>query len=96
VIIRERPPPRPTPVPGKTITRWLPPVPVPPRSLVVDRFPAPEVPPDIIMERWTPYGPPPERRTIVKPAPPPIKYPHPTHTVVIHDKPPVCVVRKFE
>ncbi|CAM4748479.1 unnamed protein product [Rotaria magnacalcarata] len=96
VIIRERPPPRPTPVPGKTITRWLPPVPVPPRSLVVDHFPAPEVPPDIIMERWTPYAPPPERRTIVKPAPPPIKYPHPTHTVVIHDKPPVHVVRKFE
>ncbi|CAF3225581.1 unnamed protein product [Rotaria socialis] len=96
IIFRERPPPRPAPVPGKTTIRPLPPVPVPPRSLVVERFPAPEMPPDIILERWTPYGPPPERRTIVKPAPPPMKYPRPTHTVVIHDEPPVHVVRKFE
>ncbi|CAF5193954.1 unnamed protein product, partial [Rotaria magnacalcarata] len=51
---------------------------------------------DIIIERWLPYGPFPERRTITQPAPPPVKYPSPTHTVIIHDKGPVVVVDKFQ
>ena len=51
---------------------------------------------DIIIERWLPYGPPPERRTIVQHAPPPQDYLRPTHTVIIHDKTPVRIVRKIE
>ncbi|CAF1386996.1 unnamed protein product [Rotaria magnacalcarata] len=96
LIIRERPPVPPLRVPSETITRWLPPVQLPPRSLVIERFPASETPQDIIIERWLPYGPAPERRTIVKPAPPAMKYPLPTHTIIIHDKAPARIVRKIE
>ncbi|CAM4940027.1 unnamed protein product [Rotaria socialis] len=96
LIIRERPPVPPPRAPSETITRWLPPVPLPPRSLVIERFPASETLQDIIIERWLPYGPAQERRTIVKPAPPPFKYPLPTHTVIIHDKAPTRIVRKIE
>ncbi|CAM4834545.1 unnamed protein product, partial [Rotaria magnacalcarata] len=75
---------------------WLPPVPLPPRSLVIERFPASETLQDIIIERWLPYGPASERRTIVQPAPPAMKYPLPTHTIIIHDKAPARIVRKIE
>ena len=51
---------------------------------------------DIIIERWCPYGPQSERRTIVQPAPPPMKYPAPTHTVVVYDAIQPNIVRKFE
>ncbi|CAF4914671.1 unnamed protein product, partial [Rotaria magnacalcarata] len=45
----------------------LPAVPVPPRSVVIERYPpAPEKPRDIIIERWLPYGPESARRTIVQ------------------------------
>ncbi|CAF4649260.1 unnamed protein product, partial [Rotaria magnacalcarata] len=50
-----------------TVTRVLPAVPVPPRSVVIERYPpAPEKPRDIIIERWLPYGPESARRTIVQ------------------------------
>jgi hypothetical protein len=103
------------------VTRYLPPIPVPPRSLVVERYPpAPEKPRkriififlflfllsqivvffcylgDIIIERWCPYGPQPERQQIVQPAPPPIKYPAPSHTVIVYDSVQSNIVRKFE
>ncbi|CAF4921933.1 unnamed protein product, partial [Rotaria magnacalcarata] len=96
LIIRERPPVPPLRVPSETITRWLPPVPLPPRSLVIERFPASETLQDIIIERWLPYGPASERRTIVQPAPPAMKYPLPTHKIIIHDKAPARIVRKIE
>ncbi|CAM2713391.1 unnamed protein product [Rotaria socialis] len=96
LIFRERPPSPPDCGPPQITERCLPPVPVPPRSLVVERFPPMEKPRDIIIERWLPYGPFPERRTIVRPAPPPINYPNPTHTLIIHDKCPVVFVDKFQ
>ncbi|CAF5095044.1 unnamed protein product, partial [Rotaria magnacalcarata] len=96
LIFRERPPVRPVPPPPQKTEICLPPVPVPPRSLIVECFPPMEKPRDIIIERWLPYGPFPERRTITQPAPPPVKYPSPTHTVIIHDKGPVVVVDKFQ
>ena len=51
---------------------------------------------DIVIERWLPYGPQPERRTIVQHAPPPIKYPAASHTVIVYDAVPSNIVRKFE
>lgn len=51
---------------------------------------------DIVIERWLPYGSSSERRTIVEPAPPPIKYPEPTHTIIIHDNVDARTNRKFE
>jgi hypothetical protein len=51
---------------------------------------------DIIIERWTPYGPQPERPKIVQPAPPPINYPAPSHTVIVYDNVQSNIVRKFE
>jgi hypothetical protein len=97
LTLRERPPTPPARVSGETITRYLPPIPLPPRSLVIERFPpALEKPRDIIIERWCPYGPQPERREIVHPAPPPIKYPAPSHTVVVYDPVQPNIVRKFE
>jgi hypothetical protein len=50
---------------------------------------------DIIIERWCPYEQP-ERQEIVHPAPPPIKYPPPTHTVIVYDPVQSNIVRKFE
>ncbi|CAF1130148.1 unnamed protein product [Rotaria sp. Silwood1] len=97
LILRERPPIPPPRISGGTIIRPLPPIPVPPRSLIIKRFPsAPAKPRDIIIERWAPYGPQPKRPEIVQPAPPPIKYPAPFHHVIIYDNVQSKVVRKFE
>jgi hypothetical protein len=97
LILRERPPIPPPRIPGETKIVYLPPVPVPPRSLIVERYPpAPKKPGDIIIERWLPYGAESERRTIHQYAPPPIKYPAPTHTVIVYDAAPATIVRKFE
>lgn len=51
---------------------------------------------DIVIERWLPYGPQAEPRTIVKPAPPAVPYPEPTHTIIQYDGLQSKVVRKFE
>ncbi len=51
---------------------------------------------DIIIERWCPYEPQPERQQIVQAAPPPIKYPAPSHTVIVYDSVQSNIVRKFE
>ncbi|CAF1456067.1 unnamed protein product [Adineta ricciae] len=69
LVLRERPPLPPSPIPSETVIRRIPGLPPPPRSIIVERFPAPpEKPRDIIIERWLPYGPAPERRTIVEEA----------------------------
>ena len=96
-------------------TRYLPPVPVPPRSVIIERFPVQKKPgkiiiffyfcfrffvffllADIIIERWIPYGPQAERPIVIQPAPPAIKYPLPTHTIVIYDANPSRVTTKLE
>ncbi|CAF4237669.1 unnamed protein product [Rotaria sp. Silwood2] len=101
LILRERPPTPPIST-GQCIfcfivTRSLPPIPVPPRSVVIERFPPlPEKPRDIIIERWIPYGSQTQRRTIVQRAPPAVQYPQPSHTVVIYEAVQQRIVRKFE
>ncbi|CAF5105672.1 unnamed protein product, partial [Rotaria sp. Silwood1] len=80
-----------------TVTRTLPPLSVPPRSVVIERYPPlPEKPRDIIIERWIPYGRQTERHTIVQQAAPPIEYPKPSCTIVIYEVPQARIVRKFE
>lgn len=97
IILRERPPTPPARPKSQTTTRYLPPIPLPPRSLVIERLPpAPDKPRDIVIERWLPYGPQSEARTIVQPAPPPIPYPAPTHTIIEYDGLQSNIVRKFE
>ncbi|CAF4224370.1 unnamed protein product [Rotaria sp. Silwood2] len=97
LILRERPPTPPPILPSETITRMLPPLPTPQRSVVIERYPPlPEKPRDIIIERWIPYGRQIERRTIVQPAPPAREYPRASCTVVIYEGPQARIVRKFE
>ncbi|CAF3669524.1 unnamed protein product, partial [Rotaria sp. Silwood1] len=106
LIIKEVRPPQPPPPPPLTrlislfcftVTRYLPPIPVPPRSVVIERYPPlPEKPRDIIIERWLPYGPQPERRTIVEPAPPPIPYPEPRNKIITYDAVEARTVRKIQ
>ncbi|CAF3766808.1 unnamed protein product [Rotaria sordida] len=92
LILRERPPTPPTlpeHIPSETTTRYLPAVPTPPRSVIVERYPSlAEMPRDIIIERWIPYGPQPQpqtaRRTIVECAPPAIEYPPPQNMTIIY------------
>ncbi|CAF3025343.1 unnamed protein product [Rotaria sp. Silwood2] len=80
-----------------TEIRTLSPIPVPPRSVIIERFPpTPERPRDIVIERWIPYGPRPERRTVVEPAPPAITYPRPTHTIIVYETVQTRITRRFE
>ncbi|CAF3387523.1 unnamed protein product [Rotaria socialis] len=97
LILRERPPPVVRGCSSETTIRYLPAIPVPPRSVVVERFPPPpEKKGDIIIERWLPYGPPPERPTIVQ-RPHPIKeYPAPSITIHAYDNVQMRIVRKVE
>ena len=97
LILRERPPIPPARIAGETVIHQLPPVPLPPRSLIIERFPdCPPKPRDIIIERWLPYSAVTERRKIIQHAPPAIKYPAPTHTVIIYDTHQSRVVQKIE
>ncbi|CAF1566991.1 unnamed protein product, partial [Rotaria sordida] len=78
LILRERPPTPPKYTVGETVTRYLPEIPVPLRSVVIERLPPlREKPRDIIIERWLPYRSLSQRRTIVERAPPAIIYPEP-------------------
>lgn len=96
LILRERPPV----VHGsasETTIRYLPAIPVPPRSVVVERFPPPPAKKgDIIIERWLPYGPQPERPTIVQRAPANIEYQQPSITIHAYDNVQLRIVRKVE
>ncbi|CAF4396949.1 unnamed protein product, partial [Rotaria sordida] len=75
----------------------LPAIPVPPRSVVIERFlPPPEKPRDIIIERWIPYGPQPVRRTIIEHAPPGIQYPQSSDTMIIYSAGETLRAQKFE
>ncbi|CAF2657893.1 unnamed protein product [Rotaria sp. Silwood2] len=97
LILRERPPVPPARIPGETVIRHLPSVPLPPRSVQIERFSdCPEKPRDIIIERWLPYAAGTERREIVEHAPPPLKYPAPTHTVIIYDSVQPVINQKIE
>ncbi|CAF1284023.1 unnamed protein product [Rotaria sordida] len=97
LILRERPPTPPRCIGSETVTRCLPAIPVPPRSVVIERLPSlPAKPRDIIIERWLPYKSLGQRRTIIQRAGPPIVYPAPRHTIIIYGAAESRIVRKFE
>lgn len=51
----------------------LPALPIPPRSVIIERLPPiPSKPQDVIVERWLPYRTQEKRRVIVQRAPPPV------------------------
>lgn len=55
------------------ITKTLPPLPIPPRSVIIERLPPlPPKPHDVIVERWLPYRTTEKRKVIVQRAPPPV------------------------
>jgi hypothetical protein len=77
------------------VIKKLPPIPVPPRSVVVERFPpAPPRPRDVVIERWVPYSKEPQKRKIITyRAPPPQPYPAPRNTIIAYEPPQANVVR---
>lgn len=96
LVLREQPPRAPAAIAPETQVRHLPPIPVPPRSVIIERFPPlPDRPRDIIIERWLPYQSTGPRRTIVEPAAPPIKYPEPYMQIICYQGVKSCIMRRF-
>ncbi len=98
MVLRERPPRAPVPIPPQTIIKKLPPIPVPPRSIVVERYPAiPPRPRDIIIERWLPYSKEPKKRKVITYRAPPIRpYPPPRNTIIVYEPVHANVVRSVQ
>ena len=68
---------------AKTITRTLPPVPPPPRAVILEKLPPlPAKPRDIIIERWIPYEAMQNRQVIVQRAKETKPYPPPKNVVI--------------
>ncbi|CAF5211241.1 unnamed protein product, partial [Rotaria magnacalcarata] len=77
--------------------RKLPALPVPPRSVIIERLPPlPPKPRDIIIERWIPYGSMSHRKTIVQRAEAAKPYPKPRNIIIQYEAPLVRVVRQFQ
>jgi hypothetical protein len=75
----------------------LPAIPVPPRSVIIERLPAaPPRPRDIVIERWIPYGPRGARRTIVQRAGAARAYAAPRNVIIQYEPAQVRVVRNFQ
>lgn len=65
------------------MTKALPPIPPPPRSVIIERLPTlPPKPRDIIIERWIPYEFTQKRRVIVDRAEPSKAYPQPRNIII--------------
>ena len=97
MVLRERPPQVPTPIPSQTVIRKLPPTPVPPRSIIVERYPpVPARPRDIVIERWLPYSKETQKRKVITyRAPPPPSYPQPRNTIIVYEPVQVNVIRQI-
>ncbi len=68
---------------AKVVTKPLPPLPPPPRSVIIERLPAlPSKPRDIIIERWIPYESMQKRKVIVHRAEEPKAYPPPKNVII--------------
>jgi hypothetical protein len=80
------------------VIRRLPPIPVPPRSIVIERYAAiPPRPRDVIIERWLPYSKEPQRRKVITHrAPAPRPYPSPRNTIVVYEPVQANVVRSVQ
>ncbi|CAF1437932.1 unnamed protein product [Adineta steineri] len=97
LILREEPPIPPPIIPSETITKYLPAISAPARSVLIKRYPAlPTRPRDILIERWLPYGPRPQRETITYPAPPAISYPEPFFRIIQYEGGHASIHHRFE
>ncbi|CAF4172856.1 unnamed protein product, partial [Adineta steineri] len=97
LILREEPPIPPPIIPSETITKYLPAISAPARSVLIKRYPAlPTRPRDILIERWLPYGPRPQRETITYPAPPAISYPEPFFRIIQYEAGHASIHHRFE
>ncbi|CAF3320304.1 unnamed protein product [Rotaria socialis] len=98
IILREKPPRVPELMTTQFVTKTLPPLPPPPRSVVIERMaPLPPKPQDIIIERWIPYESIAQKRqVIVQRAEPSKPYPPSRNVIITYDPVPVKVVRQVE
>jgi len=72
-------------------------LPVPPRSVIIERLPdAPPRPRDIIIERWIPYGAAAKRKTVVQRAAAAQAYAAPRNVIIQYEAVQVKIVRQFE
>jgi hypothetical protein len=72
-------------------------IPVPPRSVIIERIPAaPPRPRDIIIERWVPYGAQAKRRTIVQRAEAARAYAAPRNIIIQYEQAQVRIIRQFQ
>jgi len=72
-------------------------VPVPPRSVIIERLPAlPPRPRDIVIERWVPYGALAKRRTVVQRAGAAVQYARPRNVIIQYEQPQARIVRQFQ
>ncbi|CAF3877299.1 unnamed protein product [Rotaria magnacalcarata] len=95
IVIREAPPKMPAAVGTQVITKLLPPLPVPPRSVIIERLPPlPPKPRDVVVERWLPYRAQQKRRVIVQRAPPPVVQ-KPRNIIIYYEPPKAQIVRRF-
>lgn len=69
---------------AQVLTKTLPPLPPPPRSVIIEKLPAlPPKPRDIVIERWIPYEATTyKRKVVIQRAEPPKPQP-PTRNVII-------------
>lgn len=96
LVLREKPPQKPVPIPEKIITIPGKVHPPPPRKIIVERLPKlPQLPRDIIIERWLGYN---ERfrRVVFKPAPKFIPAPAPKNLIIEWTPPEVKLDREFK
>lgn len=67
----------------QVITKTLPPIPPPPRSVIIEKLPPlPAKPPDVLIERWIPYEATTKRKVIVERAEQPEAYPPPKNVII--------------
>ena len=96
MIVRERPPAPPAPIPPKLVVVPGKVIPPPPRKVIVERLPKiPPPPQNIHVERWLGYN---ERvrRVVFQPAPKLIPAPAPKNVLIQWESPDVALHRDFK
>ncbi|CAF1299637.1 unnamed protein product [Adineta ricciae] len=98
IILREKPPPIPVTMTAQVLTKTLPPLPPPPRSVIIEKLPPlPPKPRDVIIERWIPYEASMlKRKVVVQRAEEAKPYPPPKNIIIEYEKVEARVVRQVE
>ncbi|CAF0941641.1 unnamed protein product [Adineta ricciae] len=97
IILREKPPTAPSAMTATVITRTLPPIPPPPRSVIIENLPRlPPKPRDVIIERWIPYEALYKRPVVVHRAKESKPYPPPKNVIITYEPIQTRVIRQFQ